>query len=85
MDHSKFEYLEEGLKGITIVDKLMNYFEVLSQFRTIRSGLPTILYASRIELEILVKGMVDYDIPYEIQWKETIRLGKTKSKIPVSN
>jgi FtsZ-binding cell division protein ZapB len=85
MDHSKFEDLEEGLKGVTIVDKLMNDFEVLSQFRTIRSGLPTILYASCIELEILVKEMVDYDIPSESQWKEIVRLGKTKYKIPASN
>jgi hypothetical protein len=64
---------------------LINDFKVLSQFRTIRSCLPTILYASCIELEILVKEMVDYDIPFESQWKEIVILGKTKYKIPASN
>jgi hypothetical protein len=29
--------------------------------------------------------MVDYDIPFESQWKEIVILGKTKYKIPASN
>jgi FtsZ-binding cell division protein ZapB len=85
MDHSKFEDLEKGLKGNTIVDKLTNDFEILSQFRTIKSCLPPISYASCIELEVLIKEMVDYDIPSESQWKEVERLGRSKYKFPAAN
>ena len=76
MDHSKFEDLEKGLKGNTIVDKLTNDFKILSQFRTIKSCLPPISYASYVELEVLIKEMVDYDIPSKSQWKEVERLGR---------
>jgi hypothetical protein len=30
-------------------------------------------YASCIDLEILVKEMMDYDIPSDLQWKEIVR------------
>jgi len=82
MDHSKFEDLE---KGNTIVDKLKNDFEILSQFRTIKSGLPPISYASCITLEVLIKETVVYDIPFEIQWKKVERPGRSKYKFPAAN
>jgi hypothetical protein len=33
-------------------------------------------------LEILIKEMMDYDIPSELQWKEIVKLGKTKCNFP---
>jgi hypothetical protein len=76
MDYSKFEKLEENLKGATLVEHLITDFEILNQFKIVKSGLPIMTYASCIDLEILIKEMMDYDIPYEFQWKEIVRLCK---------
>jgi hemerythrin superfamily protein len=35
MDHTKFEILEENLKGTNLVEYLTTYFEILNQFKTI--------------------------------------------------
>jgi hypothetical protein len=82
MDHSKFKTLEEGLKGATLVDKLSTYFEILNQFKTIKLGLPVMSYATCIDLEILMKEMTDYEILFKLQWKEIVRLRKTKCNFP---
>jgi hypothetical protein len=78
MDHYKFEILEENLKGETLVEYLITDFEILNQFKTVNIGLPIMMYASCIDLEILIKEMMDYDIPFELQWKEIVQLGRTK-------
>jgi hypothetical protein len=85
MNHSKFETLEEGLKGATLVVKLSTNFEILNQFKKIKLGLPVMSYATCIDLEILMKEMKDYEIPYELQWKEIVRLSKTKCNFPGSS
>lgn len=78
MDHSKFETLEENLKGATLVEHLITDFEILNQFKEVKIGVPVMSYASYIDLEILIKGMIDYDISSDLQWKEIVRMGKTK-------
>ena len=78
MDHSKFEGLEENLKGPSLVEYLATNFEILNRFKTVKTELPTMSYATCIDLEILIKEMMDYEIPSESQWKEIVRLGKTK-------
>jgi hypothetical protein len=85
MDISKFETLEENLKGATLVEHLITDFEILNQFKTVKLGLSCMSYASCIDMDILIKEMTDYDIPYDLQWKEIIRLGKTKFIFPRSN
>jgi hypothetical protein len=82
MDHSIFETLEEGLKGATLVDKLSTDFEILNHCKTVKFGLTIMSYATCIELEILMKEMTYYEIPSELQWKEIVRLGKTKCNFP---
>jgi hypothetical protein len=62
MDHSKFENVEENLKGATLVEHLITDFEILNQFKTVKIGLPVMTYASCIDLEILIKEIMDYDI-----------------------
>jgi hypothetical protein len=37
MDHSKFEILEENLKGATLVECLITNFEILNQFKTMKT------------------------------------------------
>jgi len=54
MDHSKFETLEENLKGATLVDQLTTNFEILNQLKTVKLGLPIMSYVSCIDLEILI-------------------------------
>jgi hypothetical protein len=54
MDHSKFETLEENLKGVTLVEHLITYFEILNQFKAVKIGLPVMTYASYIDLEIMI-------------------------------
>jgi len=66
MDHSKFENMEENLKGTNLVEYLTTYFEILNQFKTMNIRLSTMNYVSCIDLEILIKEMMDYDIPSEL-------------------
>jgi hypothetical protein len=72
MDHSKFETLEENMKGATLVEHLITDFEILNQFKVVKLGLPVMSYDSSIDLEILIKEMIDYDIHFDLQWKEII-------------
>jgi hypothetical protein len=85
MDHSKFENLEENLKGATLVEHLITDFEIMSHFKAVKLGLLVMSYASCIDLEILIKEMTDYDIPFDLQWKEIIRLAKKKCSFPGPN
>ena len=78
MDHSKFENSEENLKGATLVEYLITNFEILNQSKKMNIGMSVMTYASCIDLEILIKEMMDYDIPSAFQWKEIVWLGKTK-------
>ena len=78
MDHSKFEGLVENLKGPNLVEYLTAGFEILNQFKTVKIWLPTMTYATCIDMEILIQEMMDYEIPSDLQWKEIMRLGKTK-------
>jgi hypothetical protein len=66
MDHSKFEVLEENLKGPNLVEVLATDFEILNQFKTVKIGLPAMTYSTCIDLEILIKVMLDYEIPSEL-------------------
>jgi hypothetical protein len=85
MDHSKFETLEENLKGATIVEHLITNFEILNQIKAVKIGLPVMTYDSCIDLKILIKEMIYYDIPSDLQWKEIVQLGKTKCNFPGSS
>jgi hypothetical protein len=67
MDHSKFETLEENMKGATLVEHLITDFEIFNQFKEVNLGFPVMSYASCIELKILIKEMTDYDIPFDLQ------------------
>jgi hypothetical protein len=84
MDHSKFESLEENLKGTNIVEYLTIDFEILNQFKKVNIGLPAMTYASCIDLDILITKMMDCEIP-DLQWKEIVWLGKTKYNFPRTN
>ena len=73
------------MKGATLFEHMITDFEILNQFKAVEIGLPVMSYASCIDLEILIKEMIDYDIPSDLQWKDIVRLGKTKCIFPGSN
>jgi hypothetical protein len=85
IDHSKFENLEENLKGATLVEHLITDFEILNRFKIVKIRLQVMKYVSCIDLDILLKEMVDFDIPFDLQWKEIVQLGKTNCSFPGSN
>ena len=82
MDHSRFEDMEESLKGPSLVEHLATDFEILNKFKTVKVSVPIMSYATCIDLEILIKEIMDYEIPSNAQWKELVRLGKTKFHVP---
>jgi hypothetical protein len=82
MDHSKFEAMEESLKGPSLVEYLATDFANLNQFKIVKIGLLIMSYTTCIDLEILIKEMMDYDILSDSQWKEIMRLGKMKCSFP---
>jgi hypothetical protein len=59
MDHSKFEGMEENLKVPNLVEYLTADFEILNHFKTMKIRLPTMSYATCIDLEIMIKEMMD--------------------------
>ena len=77
--------MEESLKGPSLVEHLATDFEILNKFKTMKFSVPTMSYATWIDLEILIKEMMDYEIPYDVQWKELMQLGKTKYNITGTN
>ena len=82
MDNSKFEDLKRGLDGRLLVERLSKDFEILIQFKEIKIGLPSISYTPSIDLEVLIKKMLDYEFASQSQWKEVYRLGNTKINFP---
>jgi hypothetical protein len=54
---------EENFKGTNLVEYLTTYFEILNQFKTVNIRIPTMTYATCIDLDILIKEMMDYDTP----------------------
>ena len=85
MDHSKFESMEENMKGPILVEYLATDVEILNQFKTMKIGLPTMSSTTYIDLDILIKDMMDYEIPSDSQWKEIVRLGKMKCSFTRTN
>ena len=59
MGHSKFEDLEKNLKGEAMVNKLSDDFDILAQFKVIKSNFLPICISSCLELQVLVKEMME--------------------------
>ena len=77
--------MEESLKGPSLVEHLATDFEILNKFKTVKVSVPIMSYATCIDLEILIKEIMDYEIPSDVQWKEPVWLGKTKCHVPRNN
>jgi hypothetical protein len=85
MHHSRFEDMEESFKGPSLVEHLDTDFKILNKFKIVKVSVPTMSYATCTNLEILIKEMMDYEIPSDVQWKELMWLGKRKCNVPGTN
>ncbi len=65
----------KGLKGIVVVNKMRNDFEIPILFREIKSKLHPVTHDPLIQLEVLVKEMLDAPVPNDAAWKEVHRVG----------
>lgn len=70
--------MEKKLKGEVVIEKLMDVFQVLNQFQLIKSTLPPISYMSCVELEVLSREMIDYEITSRVFWIEIERFNNLK-------
>jgi cobalamin biosynthesis Co2+ chelatase CbiK len=77
--------MEESLKGPSLVEHLATDFEILNKFKTVKVSVPIMSYATCIDLEILIKEMMDCEIPLDAQWKELVWLGKKKCHVSRTN
>ena len=65
-DHSQFENMEGNLKGETIVEKLLDIFDLLGQI--IKVKLPPPLSEEYIDLEIEARQLVNIDLLIKSQF-----------------
>jgi len=62
MDSSKLSEMPGTLLGPTIFYRLSDDFRILHQFWNLREFMPPMSYTQRIELEILLKEISDYEM-----------------------
>ena len=64
-----------GMKGEVIVIKLNDDFELLTQFRMIKSSLPAIGHSPLIDLDVSLKEMFEMEIVTDQLWKDIHKFG----------
>ena len=74
-DRSKFKDMIKGLKGTVVVNKIRDYFQLPILFKEIKSKLHTITHDPLIQLDVMVKEMMDAPVPNDVAWKE-VQSGK---------
>ena len=81
MDHSKLEDLTKGLTRKVIIRRLTNDFEIFDQFLITQISFPPMSYTSYVELEVLIKEMMDYNILNKEQWKVVEKFTNNKYRL----
>ena len=74
-DHSKFSDMVKGLKGMTVISKMRQDFELPLLFREVKAKLPIFTEVPLIELEVLMKELSNASVPKDDEWKEVYRVG----------
>ncbi len=75
-DHRKFNDMVKGLKGMVVVSKMRQDFELPLLFREIKAKLPIFSEGPLIELDVLMKELTDAPVPKDEAWKEVLRVGR---------
>ena len=73
--------MEGNVNGEVIIDKLCDGFGILDQFQIIKEALPSISFSSCVELEVLQKEMVNFELPLQKQTNEVEKFGNMKYTI----
>ena len=81
MDHSKFEELTKGPAGKVIIETLIDDFEIFELFLITQRSIPPISYTQYVDLEVVIKEMMDCDLPNHEKWKVVEKFGKTKYRL----
>ena len=68
IDHAKFQDMEKEMKGEVIIEKLKYDFHVLNQLQVIKLTFPPLSYVACVEIDILSREMMDYEIPSKVFW-----------------
>ncbi len=74
-DHSKFSDMVKGLKGMLVVSKMRQDFELPLLFREVKAKLPIFTECPLIELEVLMKELSDASVPKDKAWKDVFKVG----------
>ena len=74
VNHAKFEGMDGGINGEVMVSKLSEDFELLTQFRMIKSILPAISHNPLIDLEVVLKELFEMTIPTDQIWEDIHRM-----------
>jgi hypothetical protein len=70
--------MEGDLNGEVIIDKLGDDFSILDQFHIIEEALKPIYFSSCVELEVLQREMVNFELPLKNKWNKVENFGKMK-------
>ena len=74
-DHSKFNDMVKGLKGMVVVSRMRQDFELPLLFKEVKSKLPIFTEGPLIELDVLMKELSDASVPKDDAWKEVFKVG----------
>ena len=66
------------MRGSTIVEKLEEYFGLLTEFDLIQQGLPPVSFAQSVDLEVVTREMIVYKYPMVNQWNLINKFGARK-------
>ena len=66
--------MDGGLKREVVVSKLSEAFELLTQFQMITYTLPTVNHNPLIDMDVVLKELLEMTIPTDQLWKDIYRL-----------
>ena len=60
---------QQSLSGKTVIDKLVEYFQMLFDFKATCAKLPDFSYPENMDLSVLAKETISLDVLAADQWK----------------
>ena len=78
LDHTNFVDLHQSLSGKTIVDKLVDEFEIIFSFKEECALLQNYPYMDHVELCVLSKEMFTLDLSSADEWQTVEKYGRSK-------
>ena len=76
-----FEDMQQSLSREIVEDKLVEYFEMMFDFKATCAKFPYFSNVENVELRVLKKEMVIRDLPSVDQWRIVEQFGKNKYKL----